>query len=423
MRLGFSDRLDGVQGWSSLSRSSSTFVVTALIAVGNLIAGVMLARALGPDGRGQLAALMVWASVGFDIGTLGTPDAIAVLTSRVVRHTSRRIALDLAMSWIPVLVSISIVTYAMLALVRSTSSEVDPTALALVGVWMCLRVLGAVLLRYVQGLGDLAGFNAARVIGQLGPLALFALVVALTDLTVTTSALAYVLAQLASVLFLTSRSRWGKSGNANQGERPARVLRWFRRFSAWNLLYVLAAKGNRSIDVLLLSLFVADEQVGLYSVAASGAVAVSLIGLSAGINALPVMSRTRSARTRSRVFRAHLLLVGALSSVAAAVGWWLAPVLIPALYGSAFEQAISIARALLLAGVAVSLSLYLSDVLRARSLPHVPAAAEVAGAAVTLLLIASNGLRNLDLVALAAAAGYWTTAGIEVVVASRTLRS
>ena len=58
---------------------SATVATTATGLAGQaalLISGPLLARTLGLDGRGQLAALLLWPNVIALLGTLGLPSAV-----------------------------------------------------------------------------------------------------------------------------------------------------------------------------------------------------------------------------------------------------------------------------------------------------------------------------------------------------------
>src|SRR5437763_971722 len=57
---------------------------TVAIQVAGLVGGIIVARDLGPSGRGLVAIAILWSSLGTYIGDLGIPIAFAVLPSRGV---------------------------------------------------------------------------------------------------------------------------------------------------------------------------------------------------------------------------------------------------------------------------------------------------------------------------------------------------
>lgn len=64
-------------------------LVNVLVAAGNFAAGVVAARALGPEGRGQLASLLLWPALSANLATLGVHMELARSTARDSRSASR----------------------------------------------------------------------------------------------------------------------------------------------------------------------------------------------------------------------------------------------------------------------------------------------------------------------------------------------
>ena len=55
---------------------SVSFATTAYIQVLNIATGLIAARILLPEGRGELAALMLWPGLIAELGNLGLSDAL-----------------------------------------------------------------------------------------------------------------------------------------------------------------------------------------------------------------------------------------------------------------------------------------------------------------------------------------------------------
>jgi O-antigen/teichoic acid export membrane protein len=69
--------------WRAMSRTSpfgSSAVLTAgtnaVLAMFGLVTGVLAARLLGPNGRGELAAIQTWPAVIATIAMLGMPETV-----------------------------------------------------------------------------------------------------------------------------------------------------------------------------------------------------------------------------------------------------------------------------------------------------------------------------------------------------------
>src|SRR5688572_19953845 len=59
----------------------TTAAATAVILGCGIVSGLIVARSLGPTGRGELATITVWASVLLYAGTLGLPEAVAYFSA------------------------------------------------------------------------------------------------------------------------------------------------------------------------------------------------------------------------------------------------------------------------------------------------------------------------------------------------------
>ncbi len=141
-----------------------------------LVSGVVAARALGVDGRGQLAAVILWPAVLASVGELGLPTAFVYLSA-----SQRRTTRELARGILPLVVLQSLVLYLVgfpliLTVLGSYSTYVRGSALGFLVVYAPLYLLVRYLIALNQGEGRMGVFNLARV---LIPSAYAALLVAL----------------------------------------------------------------------------------------------------------------------------------------------------------------------------------------------------------------------------------------------------
>ena len=74
------------QGFSGFKKDIlKTFGANILLACISVITGTLLARLLGPAGRGELAASTVWGGFLLGVGSLGLPQAIVYFSGRNCR--------------------------------------------------------------------------------------------------------------------------------------------------------------------------------------------------------------------------------------------------------------------------------------------------------------------------------------------------
>ncbi|MCH7540941.1 MAG: hypothetical protein IH999_11195, partial [Proteobacteria bacterium] len=60
-----------------------SFIAAGAIQLSNLASGILAARLLGPEGRGELAVIILWPSLIAALGALG-------ITESVIYHTANR---------------------------------------------------------------------------------------------------------------------------------------------------------------------------------------------------------------------------------------------------------------------------------------------------------------------------------------------
>jgi O-antigen/teichoic acid export membrane protein len=141
---------------------------------------------------------------------------------------------------------------------------------------------------------------------------------------------------------------------------------------------------NRSADQLVLSLFVAPSELGLYAVAVTMATAVGLFPQAAGIVTLAAGSSSNSNETRKIIGHSFLASLVWLSIMCSLL-FILAPALIKLIFGSAFARSATACRILLPGAAALGLNQVLYDGARSLGEPALPSYAECFATVVTFL--------------------------------------
>src|SRR5207302_62439 len=74
-----------------------TLGANLVISLMNAATGILLARLLGPAGRGQLQAVQLWGLLLGTIAALGIPEAVVYLVARARDETGRIVASTMAL--------------------------------------------------------------------------------------------------------------------------------------------------------------------------------------------------------------------------------------------------------------------------------------------------------------------------------------
>jgi len=398
-------------------RSAAATVATSIAVLGlTAVGGLVLARVLGPTGRGELASLVLWATLALDLALLGTTES---LTYHVAAFPESRAGLvSVVAKFVVPASAASLFIFGGFVALGGRSGSISLAVLLLFALYIPIRIVVEQLLSLLQGDRRFPRFNIVRLIVVVFSVVGFILLAWAGQLSVGTASLAYVVAVAgAAVVAILAAAPVSIAAPFRSGLR-----RSFWSFSIRNWFSVLSAKGNTTVDLLILSLVALPAIVGEYAVAMSVAAIVSLVGVGVGMVALPRLAESRDRAERSRTFWRLFLftLVGTTGMSAAIfglVGW-----LVPVFYGSAFAASVHLARVLVVGYFAVSLSALSGNALRGLNRPGVVAIAQLAGFLATVLLVALSSPVDAFRVAVASAVGFWITLVIETILVSFALK-
>jgi O-antigen/teichoic acid export membrane protein len=306
--------------------------------------GVIAARALGVEGRGDLAAVVLWPLLVANIGTLGIDWALAVQAGRHPAAEGRltRLAFLHGLSAGPLVMLLGLV------LVRYALPEgrtgLQHTAAAFLWiipfylVWIDCTGLDNGLQRYTRYNLTRVSFYLLYVVGYL---VLWATGAHQIRYFVYTQLVALV------VVTLVRAVSPGLVALANGPSRDdlVRTLKLAKSFAAATAVSMLLVR----IDVILVMFLLGTRQLGLYVVAQAVANVPSLLSQAFGVRTFGLSAAQQEpaefARQVAHRFRQSFLLSGAATVVLAA----LAPWLIVLLFGTDFAEAAPVARVLFFA--------------------------------------------------------------------------
>jgi O-antigen/teichoic acid export membrane protein len=348
-----------------------------------VVTGVITARALGPSGKGELTAILLWPALLSIVGGLGLTDAVVYFGAQMPRHEREVVGtgLFLALCQSLLFVAIGLVVIP-LALGRYGPQVVSSAMLYLT--WIPLYSLSLIAMGLLQGKLQLGAFNSLRVTlvaaTVLGMLAL----VAVHRVSIFNIVALYLIANSVTLLLAVGLvSRLGWLSFRPSKEMVRKMLPYGLKSHAGNV----AGFTNERADQAVISLFLSSANLGWYAVAVTLASALGLFSSAMSLIAFPVVAgadRETMRRYLSRFTQISLVM----SVLIAAVLMVTLPLLITVFFGSAFLPATNAARILLLAGVVLSTNRLLSYGLKAFNRPLVPGIAELLAAGVTVACLA-----------------------------------
>lgn len=363
------------------STAGSMFVWQAATA----IAGILVARALGPEGKGIVASALVWPQVTAWVLLLG------LNTASSVRASESRGALDHLLGN-AVLYSVTVGAFGTLAgmlfLPRALdhlgpgAADAARITVLVIPLIMASEVISGINL----GLGRTRHYNAARMTSGVLVLAATLALIAAGAATPESLAAAGSIVGLGSLAVGAHGLPW---------RRVVVAIRALRADISYGLrVFLTGVLGmvNYRVDILAMSAFLSAGQIGNYTIATSAMLPLVLVYTTATTLILPSIAKARGARggesgdditlIRRTALRYTLATAAVAVLLAAAL-----PVAVPLIFGEAFRPAVSLSWILLPGFVATAYATIIHAGMVGMRTTWVGNASQGAGVLVTICLL------------------------------------
>lgn len=327
---------------------AGSFATNVLLAGLQFISGMMLARFLGVEGRGELAAIQALPTIIGTFGMLGLQDAVIYFGAR----DERRIG-DYAVSGTVLIVLLGVPIVAVAAALTPWFLSGHAPATIRGGQFFCglLFVHGATSLSITaaRAAHDIALWNRLRVV----PTVLWVLVIAAMKISGTLDARGLAEVYLVSFFVWCGIAIWPARRHFRSGHRlrPSLwppMLRYGLPVAFGGTPRIL----NQRIDQVIIAGMFAAEDLGLYAAAVAWATLMQLPATAMTAVAFSKIAKTETGAAQRGFARKAILTLAVVSVVAAAALGAMAPIGIPLIFGAPFAGAVPLAVVL---GVAAGL--------------------------------------------------------------------
>ncbi|RMG49092.1 MAG: flippase [Acidobacteria bacterium] len=318
------------------------FVTKGLVAVFGLLITVLVARTLGPVGRGAFSAAMAVAAIGVQIGNFG------LASSNIYYASSRR---DLIKYLVGNSLFIGVGVSAVVGFLAWGTFQYRPDLAPLRGWMLALSLMwvpvgiGMLLMQnLLLGMQQVRMFNLIELLKQVGTL--LAIVVAwLIHLDSPEGYFA------ASLLVLMAMFVWSTVYIVSEdGSRPMVSFSLFRmqaRYAAKAYLATIFSYLVLRIDLLMIQYIQGDAQTGLYSVAVAIADVLYLLPVAVGTVLFPRLSALKDESARWVLTARAMRWTALIMAVSALVLMVSVKILLELLFGEAYLPAAPAAMILL----------------------------------------------------------------------------
>lgn len=362
---------------------TASFGASVAIQATNVVTGILLARALGPEGRGELAVVLLWPGLLALVGGFGVVHGATFHAAQGVWSAGTLAGTSIAIALVQSSVLIAVGALLLPTVLAGHDPDVVRAALVFLG-FIPVHLVALYLTFVLNGLHRFTAFQLLRV-GIVGLTAVALVGFALGDrLTLLSATFAYLAATATICAAAVVVVRRGGGGAFSCNSRLARdLLSYGLRSHPSNMAGTL----NERLDQLLISVILAPVSLGLYVVAVTLSSATMLVGSSVSLIALPAVARLEGDERIRAVRRLVGLTIAGATAVTVPI-LALAPDLIGLLFGDAFRSAAAVSRLLLLGAILLASSRVLGSVLMALDRPLDASAAEGAALVVTVVGLA-----------------------------------
>jgi O-antigen/teichoic acid export membrane protein len=374
--------------WRDPARRNLVLTVGAGLAVQLMlvVTGPFLARLLGPAGRGDLAALMLWPVVLVQLGGLGIPAALTYYISRGAgRDETMRRALRFAGWQASVLVALQLLV--VFLVFGDRGPEVRDAALLTVA-----AVVGILVHQYglsvLQSHIDLRLFNALRVLPTtLFMVAVLVLFVTSAGLVAVTFSWVAATTAIGAITFTLAFLR--RAAVPDGGQRSPRS----RELLSFGIRGILSSNSATDIvrpEQIALVLFLPSRALGLYVVALSITNLPYFVAKAVGLVAFPAVAREDEPVAARRIAWRYLWVIAAIAGTIVVLLLLTAAILIPLFFGEDFQDSVHLSYVLLAGAFFTAVRRVAAECMRGRGQPGAGTTAEIV--AVVWLLIALAAL-------------------------------
>jgi O-antigen/teichoic acid export membrane protein len=365
--------------WLAAGRSGAAAVVqtiaaNALIVMVTLITGVIAARFLGPAGRGEQAAMVMWPQLLAYSMTLGIPMSLRYYLRHYPAEQPQLLTAALALAGALGLVA----ALAGTLIIPRWLSQYDPVVITFTQgllVFVPVQMVALVFIALLHARGEFTSANHVALIPPTTTLVILIILAALRHLNPYSSTLAYVVPSALSLLWMLWRLHPILALQLRGFTLSAqRLLHYGTRSYGIDLLSMLSMQ----IDQVLVVGLLTAGSMGIYTVALSVSRVLAIIHTSVNTVLFPKATSLDTGEIIALTNRTARIST-AMTALAALVLIIAAPLVIPLFYGRAFLAAVPITQLLVIEVVLAGTTGVLGQAFLAAGRPTIVTLLQAAG--------------------------------------------
>ncbi len=344
-----------VMRWSIQDALLQDFSITAstrffLLGIG-FVTGVISARALGPTGRGELTAVMIWGTFIATFGALGLTQSLAYYVSKLHDREEEQTSRLIWTYWLMVIplsiVSVTIGYLAVPFLLRAQSDAVVRNA-RLFLLWVPIGMIGGVHFA-LQGRSRFMSWNLFRLLKPVLYLVVLVILWLFGRVTVPSITKTLIIISIFELPLLVLLLR--KEKIISQARITVEAIPEMLRFGIKSVLGSVPALMNNRIDQLMMAAWIVPSQLGLYVVAVAWSGLLGPLVTAIGETTFPLIAGASTSEMATQRFERMMRNAVVILLLLSAAMLMVTPLMLPLVFGAHYKPSIATAMVLVVAGM------------------------------------------------------------------------
>lgn len=365
---------------------SLTMATNVIVAGFGILTGILAARLLGPEGRGELAAIVLWGTQIATFAMLGIDVAIVFFVSRFPERLGSYLGSAQFLSLVSGAGFVILGWLAMPFLLASQNAQVIFAAQIFLPGMILAFALGGLPHQMLRAVGAWRAWNLVRLSLPLSWAVLLGVASVVSIWATSTKLMVLYLLTYVVMTAVSILATWGFLKRSRLKIERA-LFAPLLRYGLPCMLTVFPYTMNLRLDQLLMATLFPSRELGLYVVAVAWSGASVPVLNSVGPVLFPKLSALREDSHRKALVGRTLTLLGITNVILTLLTLLATPFVIPFLFGSDYAPAVLPAAILVLANMFNGMNLLLQDILRGLGSPRPVLVAETVGLIVTLVLL------------------------------------
>lgn len=346
----------------------------------SLVTGILTARLLGPEGRGQLAVVILWPSVIAAIGSLGVRDALVYEQARGVCSRDVLTGVALLLASLQSFALILIGWFLIPILTRSQTAEVTTLTRQFL-IFVFLNFVSLYMVGLLHGRLHIVHYNITRI--SVNVIYVLGLLVLWGNDVVTVKYVAYALL-IANAVTATLAVIFAARDSGVSFHFRWSFVKTIFNYGLKSHVGSISQMFNERLDQMVLALLLSPKELGWYVVAVSTANITKVAASPFAQMVFPRMTGQDRHRQRN-ILRTYSRFAVLCTGALALFLFVTLPFLLPVVYGDDFVPSLQAAQVLVIAAIFLGIGSIWRQALAGMGQPFIASQAELFSLVVTAI--------------------------------------